>query len=268
MSSYHYSSKKTEWKWTPTKIAAFSLFGLVMVALVYFESTSNRNAYSEVVQIEEKPMPLAASSDFDKEYREFISSGQKIVTQATLDSINAVELNNLNPADELVLDVPKTPAPSSRKEQTNSSVETSSTESSAARPNPKLDVVDLSPSPNITSSKGNSPVPGKLEEAEPIANSNQGRTFSQPDNDKVIVEEFYTEETITGTVSALADGTLLKGVKITVSGTDKTATTDSNGRYSITVPGDPQHRTISYSYLGNTTERDVAPGSSVVNVRF
>ena len=91
MSNYRYPAKKSTWKWTPAKIAAFTVFGLMMVALVYFESTSNRNIYNEPVEIKQQPAPLAATSDFDKEYQEFISQGEKIVPQELLDSLKAIE---------------------------------------------------------------------------------------------------------------------------------------------------------------------------------
>lgn len=282
MSSYRYPNKKTAWKWTPAKIAAFSVFGFMMIALVYFESTSSRSTYNEPVQIREQSAPLTASSNFEKEYREFLSKGQKIVPQETLDSLNAIlEQNNTDVQDE-ILDVPKSEEsviPTQNEEvrpTINQSVSRPSSNNDVAsklskdKANNKLETVELIPSSSLsTSTSNNTKTAGILEEAEILENtSEKNKNQSETSSNKVIVEEFYTEETIRGTILALADGTPLQGVKIAVNGTDKKATTDSAGRYSITVPGDPQHRTIRYSYLGNTTERDVAPGTSVVNIRF
>jgi hypothetical protein len=279
MSSYRYPNKKTAWKWTPAKIAAFSVFGFMMVALVYFESTSSRNTYNEPVQIREQSAPLTASSNFEKEYRDFLSKGQKIVPQETLDSLNAIQdLNNTDAQDQ----IPDTPEPEEAVISTGYEEIRPAINQPANRPssnndavtkdkaNNKLETVELTPSSNRSPSTGNkTQIAGKLEESEIVENAiEKSQNQSETSPNKVIVEEFYTEETITGTISALADGTPLQGVKVAVNGTDKKATTNSTGKYSITVPGDPQHRTIRYSYLGNTTERDVAPGTSVVNVRF
>lgn len=284
MSSYQYSAKKSVWKWTPAKIAAFSMFGIMMAALVYFESTSGRTNYEPVV-IQEKPSSVTATTDFEKEYQEFLKRGKKIVSQETLDSLNTIQndpeiqtsgQNSENrsttvsenqiaasesklPAANPLTNEPKIPA------STNAGITTDNVEK-------KLETVRLTPHSNTQDDpevKRNSI--GTLEEVSPDEYQTSALdTYSvnNEDPDKVITEEFYTEETITGKVAALLDGTPIQGVQISVKGTSNRATTDSTGKYSITVPGDPQYRTIHYSYQGNTTERDVAPGTNVVNVRF
>ena len=131
-----------------------------------------------------------------------------------------------------------------------------------------LGTIELNPPPtkkppqDKTSSLGL----GTLEETNPPDDTNK------PDRsesiDKSITEEFYTEEVITGRTMAASDGTPIEGVLIKVKGTERSGVSDANGQYSITVPGDPAHRTIQYSFQGNVTEREVVPGTDVVNIRF
>ena len=275
MSNYRYPAKKAAWKWTPAKIAAFTAFGLMMVALVYFESTSNRNIYNEPAEIKQQPAPLAATSDFEKEYQEFISQGKKIVPQEMLDSLKAIESQfesnstssepAANSAAQSSADIPNSQTekqvPQVKQPIVTPAERISGTESSRNQE-----------SPSSSSSSGNVPgntlITGELEEAEL---ETPAPTSIDPKRDaagNVIVEEFYTEETITGTISSMSDGTPLKGVTVSVNGTTNKVISDDQGKYSIIVPGDPQFRTIRYTYLGNATERDVAPGSKVLNVRF
>jgi len=276
MSNYRYANKKSAWKWTPAKIAAFSVFGLMMAALIYFETTANRNVYDEPVQITQQPAPLAASSDFEKEYQEFLSKGEKIVPQEMLDSLNAIE----TPEPELI----ETPAPASTNNPAArpTTQESSSTTPAARKPvikssakskpstnqNNRLEITEQPAASEIRSSSRQDRASGTLVEAEPVVPERNTTNRSNNASGKVIVEEFYTEETITGKVSSMSDGTPLQGVSISVNGTPHKAVTNQDGTYSITVPGDPQFRTIHYNYLGNVTERDVSPGAKVVNIRF
>lgn len=276
MSNYRYPAKKSTWKWTPAKIAAFTVFGLMMVALVYFESTSNRNIYNEPVEIKQQPTPLAATSDFDKEYQEFISQGKKIVPQEMLDSLKAIEsqfepnTSSSEPATSNATqpssDIPKaqieTPVPQVKQPVVTPTERSESTESSRNQQK----TTNLPSSSNAV--RGPTQITGELEEAEVETPASRSLDKNIDADGNVIVEEFYTEETITGTISSMSDGTPLKGVAVSVNGTSNKVISDSQGKYSITVPGDPQFRTIRYTYMGNVTERDAAPGSKMLNVRF
>lgn len=277
MSGYQYPAKKNTWKWTPAKIIAFSLFGLIMAALVYFESTSGQAAYEKPNPVSEEPVSVA-ESDFDEEYQEFLKKGKKIVTEETLDSINRVRADALNEADQTddgvgvsLNESPGRKGPIDR--QTASSAQASSTNTPDENDAGSLQSAELT-----TSSRNNTPsspstnqkITGNLIEVSPEEEENHTAPVQTPSEQpkEPITEEFYTEETISGTIAAASDGTPIPGVTITVKGTNYRSVSDSNGKYSITVPGDPLNRTITYSYRGNTTERDVAPGTETLNVRF
>ena len=258
-----------------------------MAALVYFESTSNKNIYSEPTPIENNDAgQILSNNDFDKQYQEFLSKGEKIVSQETLDSIEQAESNvsldePVTNADRTVLNQAQTtnntsiepetkrPAPTrSNKSPVTSTPRTTKNDNIGDKPE-TITLKTPSNSPSVSNSN-NKQVLGTLEEATPTDNSSTLNLSSSTgvNADNTITEEFYTEDTITGTISARSDGTSLSGVVVKVKGTDQSTVSDSNGRYSIVVPGDPQYRTISYSYQGNSTQRDVSPGRNVVNVRF
>ena len=262
------------------------MFGVMMAALVYFESTSSSTSF-EPVLIQEQPRALPPTTDFDKEYQEFLKKGKKAVSQETLDSLSATEnsVSELPKTDEPANQSAVTsslPSQNERKQSTpevqpstrpqaNSSTSSSGTATDSDRVpenvENSLQTVEVIPPPV---NESNEQAIGVLEEVSPedynrALNQNRSRT-EEPDG--AITEEFYVEETISGRISALSDGTPIAGAKISIIGTDITAVSDSNGRYSITVPGNPEHRTIRYSYQGSNTERDVDPGTSVLNIRF
>ena len=277
MSSYQYSAKKTVWKWTPAKIAAFSMFGIMMAALLYFESTSSRTSY-EPVLVQEQRNAEAPITDFEKEYQEFLKRGTKIVSQETLDSLNALENTDTdqtpveqpaNPeVEELIPPVQAKSRPVPKQSPTTSQPKVSSKSDQVPENiENKLQTVEDISTPK---SEKKEDLIGVLEEVSPEEYSailNNSRTKKE-EQAKVITEEFYVEETISGRIYALSDGSPLAGVRIIVKGTDVSTVSDSGGRYTITVPGDPEHRTIRYSYQDSFTERDVDPGTSVLNIRF
>ncbi len=74
------------------------------------------------------------------------------------------------------------------------------------------------------------------------------------------------ERTITGTVAAAEDGSMLPGVNVVLKGTTQGVVTDVNGAYSISVPG-PQ-AIITYSYIGRISQEEAVGERSVINVRL
>lgn len=261
MSIDTYSGKKNTWKWTPAKIAAFSLFGFMLLIIIYFESNSNRSSFeAPTTVIEEPPLPVE-TTDFDKEYQEFLKRGQKIITEETLDSLNQIQssIQSSPPTDN-------TPISNTRSSNTNpvKAPVTNPTVTEPAFTATADKKVENKPPPGNSDRK----VIGTLEETTPPIITNTADKFENAVSDNPISEEFYIEETITGTIKALSDGTAIQGVTVTVKGTNRSTVSDSNGGYSITVPGDPQHRTLQYSFHGNVTERDVSPGSNIINIRF
>jgi len=73
--------------------------------------------------------------------------------------------------------------------------------------------------------------------------------------------------TITGTVTTRADGMPVPGAMVALAGTDVTATTDNNGRYSIDVPpavartGRAQLRIFALGQPARTYEVNITPGT-------
>jgi hypothetical protein len=276
MSSYSYPAKKNAWKWTPAKIAAFSMFGFMMVAIIYFESNSSRSSFETPASVIEEPSFSTETSDFDKEYQDFLKRGKKIVTEETIDS-----LKQLQSSAQTVPPVSKAPTLNTQPSNNQSASTTKSTapvQAPARTPDivveSKLEQVELRPPANNSAppSSLNKITLGTLEEVSPTNSdfnfSSKSEVESEVLEDKTITEEFYIEETITGTIAAASDGSAIQGATVTVKDTNRSAVSDSNGQYSIVVPGDPQHRTLQYSYGGNITERDVSPGANVINIRF
>jgi hypothetical protein len=96
-------------------------------------------------------------------------------------------------------------------------------------------------------------------------NSSQSQTEANNEN---IEEAFYTPVTVTGSITSRSDGTALNGVRISVMGTTINTATDEDGKYAIAVPGNPENRTLRFSYRGNVSERLVAPNTRVINIQF
>ncbi len=72
------------------------------------------------------------------------------------------------------------------------------------------------------------------------------------------------ERIITGTVTSVDDGSLLPGVNVVLKGTSKGATTDAQGRYSLSVPSGGG--TLVFSFIGMRTREIKIGTSNVVNV--
>ncbi|MDB2462690.1 TonB-dependent receptor [Algibacter sp.] len=72
------------------------------------------------------------------------------------------------------------------------------------------------------------------------------------------------QKTVTGTVTADADGMALPGVNVIVKGTTTGASTDFDGNYSINVNG--SDAVLSFSYIGYVTKDVVVGSKSSVNV--
>lgn len=248
MSNYDYAGKKNTWKWTPAKIAAFSMFGVMIGTIIYFESNSSRNSFETPVPVNDGPSLSVQTIDFDKEYQEFLKRGKKIVDEETLDSI--IRIQSIATTQPLAN---KTP---------NSNIKPTNTQPKPTTKSPALTPVPTQ-TPEVTTTENNF----ELIELTPLENKSDVIAL-RVDKDESITEEFYIEETITGSIASLADRTPLQGVTVTVKGTNRSVLSDSNGRYSIAVPGDPQQRTLQYSFRGNVTERDVSPGTDVINIRF
>lgn len=71
------------------------------------------------------------------------------------------------------------------------------------------------------------------------------------------------ERTITGTVTAANDGSPIPGVNVVLKGTKKGTTTDTQGKYSLTVPS---KSTLVFSFIGYIN-KEVAIGiNNVINV--
>ena len=72
------------------------------------------------------------------------------------------------------------------------------------------------------------------------------------------------QKTVTGTVTAEADGMALPGVNVIVKGTNNGTSTDFDGNYSISLKEGTG--TLVFSYLGYTSKEVVVGSSSTVNV--
>jgi len=70
-------------------------------------------------------------------------------------------------------------------------------------------------------------------------------------------------QVVTGTVTAIEDGSSLPGVSILVKGTTTGVSTDFDGNYSIEVPA---NAVLVFSFVGETTQEIAVNGRSVINV--
>ena len=74
------------------------------------------------------------------------------------------------------------------------------------------------------------------------------------------------ERSITGTVAASEDGSLLPGVNVIIKGTTQGAVTDVNGSYSITVPG--PDAVLTYTYTGRIAQDQTVGERTVIDVKL
>jgi TonB-linked SusC/RagA family outer membrane protein len=68
---------------------------------------------------------------------------------------------------------------------------------------------------------------------------------------------------VSGIVTDAADGQPLPGVSVVVKGARTGASTDANGRYTISVPGDA---TLVFSFVGLKTQEQAVSGRATINV--
>ncbi len=277
MSNYGVPDKKTAWKWTPAKIAAFSMFGLLTGSIVYFESGSDKINLDSQTSVISQPLSSIETSDFDKEYEDFLKRGKKIVSDGTLDSINQVQKltqskSQLQPTSPSISQKPRSTEPANRILVAPAS----KSKRSPNRAENNLELIELIPPLNSSNSSLN-----QGQNVDAIQGSTYSGSSSITNSSKTtlaatakinpdisITEEFYIEETITGSITRASDRTAIQGATIKVKGTSRSVITDAQGRYSIIVPGDPQYRTLLFSFRSNTTERDVSPGTNKINIRF
>ncbi len=71
---------------------------------------------------------------------------------------------------------------------------------------------------------------------------------------------------ITGTVTSSEDGLPLPGVAVTVKGTTIGASTDANGKYTLTVP--TSATTLQFKFLGMVTVEVEIAGRTVINAQM
>ena len=74
------------------------------------------------------------------------------------------------------------------------------------------------------------------------------------------------DRAVTGTVTAVDDGTTLPGVNVLVQGTTLGTITDVEGNYRITVPSDDA--VLVYSFVGYESQNTVVGSRSEVNVQL
>ncbi len=252
--SLHRYNQKKPWKWTTGKVVAFVLAGLVIGVLIYLELNINSPATpaggdAPNIQVTNQ------EPSFEEQYQEYLKRGRKVIDQNILDSI--ANLQNQESADP-PSDTP--PAPD-RSTSSNSSGQTQST---VNRDNPAN-------SSNSTTqfrlSDEGEIVEGAPDRESTTTATTEAPTVEQSEND-AIEEAFYTAVTVTGTITSSSDGTALSGVNVMVKGTGLSTVTDFNGNYSIRVPGNPDQRTLQFSYRGNSSERIVRPETKTINIRF
>ncbi|QMU31228.1 SusC/RagA family TonB-linked outer membrane protein [Adhaeribacter radiodurans] len=75
----------------------------------------------------------------------------------------------------------------------------------------------------------------------------------------------YAQTTVTGTVSG-AGGEALPGVTVLVKGTTNGTTTDANGSYSIGIPAGQENGTLTFSFIGYTSQDVVINNRTTVNI--
>lgn len=74
----------------------------------------------------------------------------------------------------------------------------------------------------------------------------------------------YQQSTVSGTVTASDGGSGLPGVNVLLKGTSVGTTTDSDGRFSIAVPGD--NAILIFSFIGYTSQEVPVQGRTTIDV--
>lgn len=74
------------------------------------------------------------------------------------------------------------------------------------------------------------------------------------------------ERSVTGSVTSAEDGTPLPGVSVVVKGSSKGTNTDSEGKYTLSVPTNGS--TLIFSFVGTTAQEVAVGNQSVINVKL
>jgi Ca-activated chloride channel homolog len=74
------------------------------------------------------------------------------------------------------------------------------------------------------------------------------------------------ERTITGTVTSSTDGSPMPGVNVVLKGSSTRATTNAEGRYTLTIPS--SGGTLVFSYIGFATKEVKVGSGSTINVKL
>ncbi|MEJ1928790.1 SusC/RagA family TonB-linked outer membrane protein [Nostoc sp. NIES-2111] len=82
----------------------------------------------------------------------------------------------------------------------------------------------------------------------------------------VVAAAYAQERTVSGSVSASEDGSLLPGVNVVLKGTTQGVPTDVNGAYTITVPG--PEAVLVYSYTGRVSQEITVGDRTTINVQL
>ncbi|SHG85408.1 TonB-linked outer membrane protein, SusC/RagA family [Chryseolinea serpens] len=72
-------------------------------------------------------------------------------------------------------------------------------------------------------------------------------------------------QTVTGTVTAAGDGTPVPGVSVLLKGSSSGTTTDSEGKFTLTVP-DPQNSVLVLSFIGFATQEVTVGNQTTLNI--
>lgn len=80
----------------------------------------------------------------------------------------------------------------------------------------------------------------------------------------LVASVYAAAQSISGRVTTSSDGTALPGVSVLVKGTTTGLTTDSDGRYSVTVPDESS--VLVFSFIGFVTQEVVVGGRTVIDI--
>src|SRR5687768_13818300 len=73
-------------------------------------------------------------------------------------------------------------------------------------------------------------------------------------------------QTVTGRVMSSSDDAPLPGVSVLLKGTTTGSTTDSDGRFSIQIPGSANGAVLSFSFIGFETQEIAVNGRTTIDV--
>ncbi|MEX2398151.1 MAG: carboxypeptidase-like regulatory domain-containing protein, partial [Balneolales bacterium] len=93
-----------------------------------------------------------------------------------------------------------------------------------------------------------------------------GSLFSQNGTFDVLANDRVQQQEVTGHITDSEIGDPLPGVSVVVEGTSTGTTTDMNGNYSITVPG--EDAVLVFSYVGYEGETRIVGNNSVIDLEL